>query len=102
MRNSLWTDVFGDSICAENINGQISDMIDLIEKEKVSLTLKKIIKRELTPRQRECFILHYNKRKDLKDIARTLGIDASTVCRHIKRAKTRIYKIMAYNFPKFI
>ncbi|RPF47636.1 RNA polymerase sigma factor (sigma-70 family) [Hydrogenoanaerobacterium saccharovorans] len=59
------------------------------------------VENELTHRQHQCFTLHYYKGLAVKDIAAQLGIDCSTVSRHIRAARERIrshahYCVFAY------
>ncbi|MDR1254118.1 MAG: hypothetical protein LBJ95_03810 [Oscillospiraceae bacterium] len=81
-------------------NKKSADKINF-DREKILLILKKIINNELTPRQKECLLFHYCEKKALTEIAHTLNIHVSTVCRHIKKAKNRIYKTLSYSFPRF-
>lgn len=45
---------------------------------------------ELTPRQAEMLKLHISERKSMREIARELDVNVSTVSRTIARAKQRI------------
>ena len=51
---------------------------------------------ELTGRQKECLILKYYKNLNVTQIALKLGVGKSTVSRHIKKAKLRLYKVLNY------
>lgn len=66
--------------------------------EKVKRTMIKIIKNELTARQREIIVLYYYKGKGVSEIAEMLRLAPSTVSRTIKRARDRIYKFLKYYF----
>ena len=58
--------------------------------------LSKAIMTELTDKQRVCIVEHYiNERKE-KDIALELGVNISTVSRHIKAGTTKLRNIAQY------
>ncbi len=58
--------------------------------------LSKAITEELTEMQRICIVEHYLNRKKQKDIAAELGLNASTVSRHINAAKHKLKNIASY------
>ena len=58
--------------------------------------MKKIIKNDLTKRQKECLTMYYNKNLNIVKISKILGICPSTVWRHIKISKQKIKKIIKY------
>lgn len=58
--------------------------------------IKKIIKNDLTPRQKECLIMYYKKNLNIIKISKILGICPSTVWRHIKVSRQKIKKIIKY------
>ena len=66
--------------------------------EKVKCTMAKVIKNELTPRQREIIVLYYYKGFGVSEIADKLDLAPSTVSRTIKRARDRIYKFLKYYY----
>lgn len=58
--------------------------------------LSKAIMTELTDKQRVCIVEHYiNDRKE-KDIALELGVNISTVSRHIKAGRNKLRNIAQY------
>ena len=63
---------------------------------RVMEIMKKIIKNDLTKRQKECLIMYYNKNLNIVKISKILGICPSTVWRHIKISKQKIKKIIKY------
>ena len=65
---------------------------------KVKKTMAKIIKNDLTPRQREIIMLYYYSGLGVSEIADKLEIAPSTVSRTIKRARDKIYKSLKYYF----
>ena len=64
--------------------------------KKILKVLPKAIEGELTDRQKECLVLKYYDNLSLNQIALALDIDRSTVSRHIKKARSRLYKILTY------
>lgn len=66
--------------------------------EKVKRTMAKVIRNELTPRQRETVTMYYYEGKGVSEIATVLDLDVSTVSRTLKRARERIYTFMKYYF----
>lgn len=66
--------------------------------EKVKCTMAKVIKNELTPRQREIIVLYYYKGLGVSEIADKLRLAPSTVSRTIKGARDKIYKFLKYYY----
>jgi RNA polymerase sigma factor (sigma-70 family) len=66
----------------------------------MAATLKAIIREELTGRQRACLEMRYLKGMKVCDIAAKLGILPPTVCKHLKKARARIAKVMRLSFPR--
>lgn len=64
--------------------------------QKVKSAMMKVIKNELTSRQRETIVLYYYKEMGVSEIADKLGLAPSTVSRTIKRARDKIYKFLKY------
>lgn len=58
--------------------------------------LSKAISSELTQMQRICLVEHYINRKKQKQIAEELGLNASTVSRHISSARKKLQNIASY------
>ncbi len=66
--------------------------------EKVKKSMLKVIKNELTPRQKEIIMLYYYERLGISEIAERLGVVPSTVSRTIKRAREKIYRFLKYYY----
>ena len=66
--------------------------------EKVKNSMLKVIKNELTPRQKEIIMLYYYERLGISEIAERLGVVPSTVSRTIKRAREKIYRFLKYYY----
>ena len=58
--------------------------------------IKKVIKNDLTKRQKKCLIMYYEKNLIIIKISKILGICPSTVWRHIKTSQQKIKKIIKY------
>ncbi len=66
------------------------------EYKKILNILSKAIEGELTDKQKKCIFLKYYKNLTVTQIACELGVGKSTVSRHIKKAKDRLHKLLAY------
>lgn len=66
------------------------------EKTKMKRFLHKAIDAELSYMQRYCLLEHYINGRKMKDIAKTLSLNPSTVTRHIKKAKEKLQHIASY------
>ncbi len=58
--------------------------------------LSRAIASELTEPQRYCLTEYYLSGRKMKDIASQLGVNPSTVTRHISKAKEKLQRIAAY------
>lgn len=58
--------------------------------------LAKAIESELTPLQKHCFTEHFLNGKKQKEIAEQLGLNCSTVSRHIAAGKKKLKTIANY------
>lgn len=58
--------------------------------------LWKVIKNEMTPKQRKYFLAYYFEGLTMREIAEQAGCEKSTVSRTIKRAKQRILRVFKY------
>lgn len=77
----------------DSIHNNAETNSDMLKRSKI--TLRRAINNGLTQRQRDCIEKHYFENKSLLEIGDELGIDKSTVSRHIKAAKRRIEKVMS-------
>lgn len=91
----LSLDLFGDRlplpVQAEDDGGEHRRMLRILREAE---------RGELTGRQRECVRLHYGEGKTVGEVAECLGITAPTVSKHLKKARTRLAKVLGYYFPR--
>ncbi len=60
--------------------------------------IEKVANGELTGRQKECLFMYYEKGMKMVEISDALGICISCVSRHIKKARIRIQRTLAYYY----
>lgn len=60
------------------------------------------LREDVTPRQRECMILYYGKRLNMRQIGELMGIDKSTVSRNIKRGESRLRRCLRYGAEQLL
>lgn len=65
-------------------------------RQKMKEIISKAIITELTDMQRLCLTEHYLNDKKQKEIAFELGLNASTVSRHISSARRKLQNIASY------
>ena len=58
--------------------------------DRLSALLRRIMREELTERQRDAFLMHVGQGMRQKEIAALWGVRPSVVCRHIQRAEARL------------
>lgn len=68
-----------------------------LQLERMHRNLRKARQRELTPRQQEFLLLYYEKGYSMPQIAEMYGINRSTVCRTLQRAKQRLHRVLQYS-----
>lgn len=68
------------------------------QRERLFRNLRKVMKDELTPRQRQMVTMYYFQRKNIPVIANELGLNPSTVSRTLKRGRARIQRYLKYSF----
>ncbi|MDO5124657.1 MAG: sigma factor-like helix-turn-helix DNA-binding protein [Eubacteriales bacterium] len=66
---------------------------DIVRMKRMVL---KAVNRELTALQRFCLVNYYLYKVPMKDIAKELSVNPSTVSRHIKRATEKLKHIADY------
>lgn len=65
---------------------------------KMIKIIKQVSEGELTKRQKQCLFMYYHQNMKMSEISNSLGICVSCVSRHIKKAKLRIRKTLAYYY----
>ena len=81
-----------ENMLAAPDNAEVQDE----RRRRMLRALGKAVQGELTPRQQECGRLLYGERVSQKEIAARLGVRPSTVSKHLKMARTRLHRILAY------
>jgi len=89
---------------SELLGGKINYRDYLIESDSTNINelidmykfLRKAMKTELTEKQSRCLTMFLIEGKPQKEIARLLGVNASTVNRHIAAAKKKLVRTCAY------
>ena len=64
--------------------------------DRLRRNLRQARERELTPRQRQILTLYYDRGLTMAQIAGRLGVNRSTVCRTLHRARDRLYRHLRY------
>ena len=64
--------------------------------ERLRRGLRRAREQELTPRQREILGLYYDEGLTMSQIGEQLGLNRSTVCRTIHRARERLYRSLRF------
>ncbi len=95
-RRESYSDTFTGKL-DQNIRDLLEEN-DTSEGAKLRRILLKIIKNELTPRQREIIMLYYFKRMDIASIADALDVTPQSVSTTMSRARLRIFRILQYYF----
>ena len=70
-----------------------TNKIDRIQMKQI---MSKAIYNELTAMQRICIVEHFFNNKKQIEIANELGVNASTVSRHINKGKKKLKHIASY------
>ncbi|CAB1241773.1 Sigma-70 family RNA polymerase sigma factor [Ruminococcaceae bacterium BL-6] len=100
MRNkNLCLDLFTERMAGVQAWRSAQEEKDL-EYRSMLKALRKAAEGELTERQRQCIRLCYYEGLTARDAARKLGINESTVSRHLKKARNRLACVLRYSFPR--
>lgn len=70
------------------------------EYKRMITVLKRVMQGELTERQLCCMHAYYFENKTQAMIATEMGIGISTVSKHLKKAKQRLFQVMQYSFQR--
>lgn len=95
-KSNLSLDLFGDRLNLEKYRAQGDDT----EYRNMLRALRRAVEGELTERQRECVRLRYAEGKSVKEVAELLGITPPTASRHLKKARSRLGKVIGYSFSR--
>ncbi len=64
--------------------------------ERLKRNLRQAQAQELTVRQRQILSMRYEEQLSVTEIARTLGVNPSTVSRSLRRSKQRLFRCLRY------
>lgn len=98
MRNKtkLSIDLFGDRLnLSDNSEGE-EDM----EYRRMLRALRRAMEGELTERQKQCVRLRYLEGRNLRETAEELGVSPPTVSKHLKKARSRLGRVVGYSFSR--
>lgn len=88
------TDENADMVSFQNYESGNNN--NILQRLKMKKIMKRAITYELTPKQRYCLCEHFLKGRSMKSIARELGLNPSTVTRHIQNALSRLQRVAKY------
>ena len=88
-RNSEW---IGDMTVWLRENSEDNQL----QLERLRRNLRRAREQELTPCQRQVLELRYDRNMSVTQIARYLGVNASTVSRTLRRAQERLRRYLQY------
>ena len=69
-----------------------------VRKKELLRAVRLAVEGELTARQRQCIALVYGQNLSVQETAKQLSICPSTVSRHLKKARARIKRVLAYGY----
>lgn len=98
MRNKtkLSIDLFGDRLnLSDNSEGE-EDM----EYRRMLRALRRAMEGELTERQKQCVRMRYLEGRNLRETAEELGVSPPTVSKHLKKARSRLGRVVGYSFSR--
>lgn len=68
------------------------------QSERLKRNLKEAIESDLTPRQRTYLSAYFFEELTMEEIGERYGVNKSTVCRTIQRARRRLNRALKYSF----
>lgn len=87
---------YGEIIGSLQQYEQACGVDDSRKRERLLQVVNKATQNELTPRQQQMVQMHFFEGRSMADVARTLGVNKSTVSRVIKAAQRRIAPCVRY------
>ena len=94
-RRRTYSDTFTGK-ADEGIRLILEGKTDEDSRSRLRNILVKVIKNELTPRQKEIIMLYYFQNKDIVTIGRELGVTPQAVSAAMSRARLRMFRILQY------
>lgn len=68
------------------------------QRDRLLRQLRQARQKELTPRQQEFLLLHYDQNLSVTQIAEIYSVHPSTVSRTLQRARARLRRVLQYAF----
>lgn len=94
-RTTFSLEIFGDRMKPSDF---MSSGTNVKQVSYLKSQLKKAMQSELTERQRAILWDFYFEGKTVTEISETLGVNKSTVSRHLKRSKEKLRQVLSYGF----
>lgn len=101
-KQNLSLDLFGDYCPVPSLSkGFLNENQEeeQIKRQRLLRTLRYAVEGELTEKQKICVRKYYFDNLSQKKIAEELGITEATVSRHLKKARQRLGRVIAYSRP---
>ncbi len=95
MRTKVYSlDTQMEDLYLQSLSAQREDNSRDIEKMKGML--RTAMDSMLTDKQKQCITMYYFEHRNMREIADTIGVNKSTVSRHIKAASENLKKLRAF------
>ncbi len=67
-----------------------------MSREMATERVRRVIREELTPIQREVLVGYYFQERNIIELARERGVNKSTICRTLQRAEEKLKRYLKY------
>lgn len=94
-RTTFSLEIFGDRLKPAHYYSSGSNEKQILYLKR---QLHKAMESELTDRQRDIVRSFYFEGKSVTDIAASMGVNKSTVSRHLKRSREKLKNVLSYGF----
>ena len=95
MRTKVYSlDTQREDLYLQSLSAQRDDNSRDIEKMKNML--RNAMEYMLTDKQKKCITMYYFEHRNMNEIAKAMGVNKSTVSRHIKAASDNLKKLRAF------
>ena len=85
-----------EELYSVSIDGQKYADTNEKDVDRMRLMLAQAMSRTLTERQSRCLSMYYFEHMTMKEIGDTLGLNQSTVSRHVTAARNKLQKLRAF------